>query len=306
VIMMKASSGDQVCRSLLQKAVRRGAVSVVEKTVINLIQKGELNWLRNRLGVVACEESWASISRLKFSLSENLLIEQYKDLSRSSKNKDAAGLGSLAFELSRGVETVLVKGDRCNKHIKIVAEGVKRPVDFWCWAKAQKADIPSLNFLSNSEVCFKLAGWPWDKAFAIASAYLYVLGELPQVELSESPEVLEFPYWVAIDKHTSAGKRALMKCADKFNLDKNTLGWIQFYLESAKCEKLQSSFWWEREKIWRLDSVGIGCGVADIIWDDISDFLQELLLTQALNVEADLNAAYASYSSTIKDQKSLI
>jgi hypothetical protein len=311
-MIMKASSGDQICRSLLQKAVRRGAVSVVEKTVISLIRTGELNWLKNRLGVVACEESWGNIGKLEFSVNESSLISQYKSLAGSSKNKNAAGLGSLAFELSRGVESVLVKGEADNKHINIVAEAIKRPGDFWCWVKTQKTDLSEIEFLNKSEVCFRLAGWPWDKAFAIASAYLFVRDEIPQVEVlprievGTSSSLLDFPYWVAVDKHTSLGKRALAKCADKFNLDKTTLGWIQFYLESSKCERLQYSVWWEREKSWRLASEGVGGGKAEIIWGNVSDYLKEFLFPHVVSIEADLNRACALYSSTIKDQDSLI
>lgn len=303
---IRTVTADQVCRSLLQKAVRRGALSVVEKAVIHLIQKGETTWLKNRLGVIAFEESWAYISRLQFTTSEDLLVKQYTGLAQSSKNKNAAGLGSLAYEFSRGVGTVLVKNDPANKHIKIVAEAIRRPEDFWAWVKKIKSDSGTLGFLEKAEIGFKLAGWPWDKAFALASAYLFICGEVQEVTIHNSLDSTEFPFWVAIDKHTSAGKIALVKCAEKFDLNKTTLGWIQFYLESAKCENLQASFWWEREKAWRLASEGVGGGKAEIIWRDTSDYLHSTLASQELTIKNDVDRSFNLYQTTLKDQKSLI
>lgn len=303
---IRTVTGDQVCRSLIQKAVRRGALSVVEKAVVHLIQKGEITWLKNRLGVIAFEESWAYTSRLQFTTSEDSLIKQYIDIAKSSKNKNAAGLGSLAYELSKGTETVLVRNDPTNKHIKIVAEAIKRPSDFWTWAKKTNPDEGTLGFLEKAEIGFKLAGWPWDKAFAIASAYLFVCGELQDLETNSSFDSIDFPYWVAIDKHTSAGKIALVKCSEKFDLNKTTLGWIQFYLESAKCENLQASFWWEREKAWRLTSEGVGGGKADIIWRETSDYLHSTLTSQEAAIKNDIEHSFNQHKTTLKNQKKLI
>ncbi|MDX9674781.1 hypothetical protein [Pseudomonas zeae] len=299
-------TGDQICRSLLQKAIRRGAVDVAESATIHLIQKGETAWLKNRLGVIAFEEAWAFAAKLQFTTNEQLLIKQYKELASSSKNKNAAGLGSLGYELSKGAGSVLVKNEPTNKHVKIIAEAVRRPDDFWRWVKQLKSDQEGLGFLEKAESGFKLAGWPWDKAFAIASAYLFVTDDVPVVTVFNYSPPASFPLWVAIDKHTTIGKRALAKCAEKFNLDKTTLGWIQFYLESAKCANLQPSPWWEREKSWRLETEGVGRGKAEIIWRDSSIFLHELLASQEAALKNELEHSSNQYQSTLKTQGNLI
>lgn len=303
---IRTVTGEQVCRSLLQKAVRRGAVAIAEKAAIHLIQKGETTWLKNRLGVIVFEEAWACVSKLDFTTNEGLLLNQYKDLASSSKNKNAAGLGSLAYEFSRGAEGVLVKGAPENRHIKIIAEAIRRPVDFWHWARQFKPGREGLDFLDKAEVGFKLAGWPWDKAFALASAYLFVSGEVPKITTSSVQGSMEFPFWVAIDKHTPAGKIALSKCSEKFNLSKTTIGWIQFYLESARCENLQASPWWEREKAWRLESEGVGGGKAEIIWRDISGFLHEILISQEKLIKGELDHSFDLYRTTLKNQDGLL
>ncbi len=303
---IRSVTDNQVCRSLLQKAVRRGAVSVVEKVVVHLLQKGEATWLRNRLGVIACEESWMYLGELTFTTNEEVLIKQYMDLASCSKNKNAAGLGSLAYELSKGVESVIVGDDINSKHIKIVAEAIRRPDDFWSWVKKNQMDSKGLKFLANAESGFKMAGWPWDKAFTLASAYLSTIGDIPQIVMNESSNSAFFPYWVAIDKHTSLGKRSLLKCAEKFSLDKGVLGWVQFYLESAKCENLQSSWWWEKEKKWRFESEGLGEGRAEAIWSDACVFLHELLFSKGLAIAEELDGSFDRYNKIMKNQGSLI
>lgn len=306
---MKKSStyrGDQICRSLLQKAVRRGAVDVAESATIHLIQKGETVWLKNRLGVITFEETWTLTRKLHFTTNEELLIKQYKELASSSKNKNAAGLGSLGYELSKGAGSILAKNEPTNKHIKIIAEAVRRPDDFWRWVRQLKSDEEGFEFLEKAESGFKLAGWPWDKAFAIASAYLFVTDDAPVLTTFNSLPPVNFPFWVAIDKHTSVGKKALAKCAEKFNLDKTTLGWIQFYLESAKCANLQPSPWWEREKSWRLETEGVGRGKAETIWRDSSSFLHELLASQETALKNELGNSSHLYQSTLKNQGNLI
>lgn len=299
-------TSDQNCRSLLQKAVRRGAVSVAEKATIHLIQKGEINWLKSRLGVVAIEESWTHIGKIQFTTNESLLIKQYAGLAKVSKNKNAAGLGSLAYELSKGVESVLVSKDPANKHIKVVAEAIKRPDDFWAWIKNSKTDEASAFFLERAEMGYKLAGWPWDKAFALACAYLFINCEVSEAAECTDTDTADFPYWVAIDKHTPEGKAALAKCSAELKINKTTLGWIQFYIESAKCQNLQASFWWEREKEWRLTSEGVGGGKAETIWSDASDYLRNDLSDKGHALKSDIDKSFELHQKTLKNQESLL
>ncbi len=303
---VKTFKTEQICRSLLQKSVRRGATSVTEKAAIHLIQKGDTAWLKNRLGVITFEESWTRVSELQFTTDESSLIKQYIDLSNISKNKDAAGLGSLAYELSKGVTSTISMRDPENKHIKIVAEAIKRPDDFWRWTKKIRLDTVGKNFLEKAELGHRLAGWPWDKAFALASAYLFVSHDIPEVTLQSPKEIIDFPFWVAIDKHTSTGKQALLKCSEKFNLNKTVIGWIQFYLESAKCENLETSPWWEREKSWRLESEGVGGDKSTIIWNNISDFIKEIVAAEASNIKEELEHSLITYKTIIKNQEKLL
>ena len=302
----RTSASDQICRSLLQKAVRRGAVEVAEKAAIHLIQKGDTNWLKNRLGVITFEEAWRHTDKIQFTTNETILIKQYTDIAQLPKNKNAAGLGSLGYELSKGINTVLAKNDKDNKHIKIIAEALARPDDFWQWIKNIHPDAPKCIFLKNAETGFRLAGWPWDKAFALASAYLFVTDTVSASEPDFPANTKNFPYWIAIDKHTSVGKRAISTCAEKLKINKTTLAWIQFYLESAKCENLQTSHWWEREKSWRLANEGIDEKKAQSIWLSASNLLHNLLEPTETEIKTELEKSLALHKKTLKHQKDLL
>ena len=48
----------QLCRSLLQKAVRRGCKDLVEATTRHLAEIGDYDWVRKRAAVITYEECW--------------------------------------------------------------------------------------------------------------------------------------------------------------------------------------------------------------------------------------------------------
>lgn len=277
-------STDQECRSLLQKAVRRGDVSVTEMAVIKLLALGDNNWLRARLGVIAFEECWHITPALDLMAEGSALLKEYRALALTDKNKDAAGLGIFGYELSEGGLSVLGMdgiGLDERREIKVVAEGMKRPVDYWRWVKSLNLLPERRESIRKAEVGYKLAGWPWDKAFAIAAAYLLATKEaLPAIHSSPTLSE-EFPYWVAIDKHTSKGKAVLSAVADKEGYSKNALGWVWFYMESAKVSNLVCSPWWASEIDWRLSEVGMSREGAQKIWKEVSPEIEGMLAISA-------------------------
>ncbi|MCB9250705.1 MAG: hypothetical protein H6613_20275 [Ignavibacteriales bacterium] len=87
----------QVEHSLLQKAVRRGQVEVVDKVVKYLLSVGDSRWLSKRLAVIIYEECWP----LGNQITEGNLLEQYKNLALTQKNKDACRVGYSCLSLQR-------------------------------------------------------------------------------------------------------------------------------------------------------------------------------------------------------------
>jgi len=91
--MNTVSITDQVMRSLLQKAVRRGNTEMVNSVLHYFIQTGQDKWIRNRLAVITAEECWPYLNKVNYSS----LTYHYNQLTTAIKNKDAAGLGSVAL-----------------------------------------------------------------------------------------------------------------------------------------------------------------------------------------------------------------
>ena len=106
------------CRSLLQKSVRRGDSLLTDKLIQHLNDAGEASWLKKRAGVIIFEECWPLANDLTNIHAFQQLL---KVATFTRKKKDAAGLGSLGFALSKGDASVLGYDPR-DKHIRIIAE----------------------------------------------------------------------------------------------------------------------------------------------------------------------------------------
>jgi hypothetical protein len=286
---------DQAARSLLQKAVRRGSTAVARATFRYLIaEKDDLIWLRSRLAVITFEEAWPYGVKATFGRLESEILGHYVALCRQTKNKDAAGLGSLAYALSRGDKTVLL-GDESDWHIRVVEKAMRARASFWDWiqAEAAPADERVQGLVAHALEGSKKAGWLWDKAFTFAAALLAVKGPIPEITYIDSTEPDPFPYWVSIDKHTPLGKEVVRAVANEVRIPPNTALWLSFYLESAVCNQMAESPWWEREKRWRFKKLGLLEAEATEIWARL-----RLLVAERLGPDADrLSLAISKYGN---------
>jgi hypothetical protein len=271
---------DQACRSLLQKAVRRGNAELTKVVAEHLVKTGDKEWLKNRLSVIVFEECWALGGNLKFTKDENI-TEALIKTAKSVKIKDAAGLGSLGYALSQEDFSVL-----CNlpsdRDIKIISEAIKRPHDFWEWVIRECPDEERLAIVYSAYKGFKRGGWPWDRAFMQAAAYLSVVENLPEVCCSESTlEIEKFPFWIAVDKHTPKGKEALREASKIFNIPYRQINWASFYCESAITNQSLTSYWWTREVDWRLSKVGLTLDTASKLWRLVSPTISEMIQVES-------------------------
>lgn len=269
VIRRASQDTDQTARSLVQKAVRRGD-SVVAEAAFRylLVEKNEFSWLRSRLGVVTFEEAWPYGEFVSFGRSETEIVGHYASLARAGKNKDAAGLGSLAYALSQDDSSVL-NGGEDDWYIRVVAKAIRSREQYWAWIRNESDGAPP-RAKAIAQKAFegsKKAGWPWDKAFTYAAALLAVRQPIPELQRG-SPQVStqQFPFWVAIDKHTPRGKVVLRSVAKENKLRANVVLCLSFYLESGVCLNLSPSPWWEREKDWRFGRLGLSATAAQELW----------------------------------------
>lgn len=303
MVMRKANlSTDQISRSLLQKAVRRGNVELTKKAISFIIKNNDFDWLRKRLAVVTFEECWPYGIYVSYEKDEEIISKHYLKIASAIKNKNAAGLGSLAYAFSRGDTTVL-KGEKEDKAIKTISEAIKRPKDFWNWAISQKINDKQEKLVEMADKGFRKAGWPWDRAFAQAAAYLAITGEIPDIVFKNEYNKDDFPFWTGIDKHTREGKAAIREAAKRIKFNCNKALWIGFYFESAICNEINNSFWWEREIIWRMSKLGLDIIEAKSIWARLKPIIIEILAEDVLKLRRKIMAEDTTIS--IKNQSKL-
>jgi hypothetical protein len=275
---------DQISRSLLQKAVRRGNTEVTKLAINCIIQNNDFDWLRKRLAVVTFEECWTYGLEVSYEKNEETVLNHYLKLASAVKNKEAAGLGSLAYSLSQGDMSV-IQGNKEDKAIKIVAEAIKRPNDFWGWARKQELTESQNLLVDRADKGFRKAGWPWDRAFAQAAAYLAITTSIPTTQFVQPNASNEFPLWIGIDKHTREGKVAIREAAKRIGFNANKALWLAFYFESAKCNAIEDSFWWSKEIAWRMSKLELSLAEAMTTWERIKPIVVELLKEETYKLQ---------------------
>jgi len=291
-LKQRKASTDQRLRSLLQKAARRGFTNVVERAVAQLDAIGDKTWLRSRAIVITFEECWPLAASLVITPELSSKLNALLSVTRSEKQKDAAGLGALAHAYRGGDRSVLdfVPDQRA---LKIVAEALERPTDFFNWAYAESRSQEATAIIRAAQKYLPAATWPWDKACILAGALLAASGEIPTIESVQPPQE-EFPYWAALDKHTAEGKAALREVAKQINARYRQLIWANFYCESAVVNKLLPSPWFDAERTWRFRRAGLSVELAEELWSRARPIVSQRLETEATALKQFVELRHAA------------
>ncbi len=304
--MYKAKAGThQDCRSLIQKAVRRGNSTLVAKVVRHLYEIGDKGWLKQRIGVIIAEECWPLLEQWELPSTPEATIDLLSRVAWSVKFKDAAGLGSLAYALSQGDTSVLSGSDE-DDDIRRVGEATKDPKQYWNSVISECSNDREVALIERAEKVYRKSGWPWDKAFTQAAAHLTVTDGIPKpqkVDKSNSEE--KFPFWAALDKHTPQGKTALRKVANQTRIPWRQLNWASFYFESAIVNNLAPSRWWKKEIEWRLGKAGLSVNEAQSIWAKARPLFVELLHHESEHLEQHIDNSIFDQDNSISDQLKL-
>ncbi len=273
----RKTSTDPRLRSLLQKAVRRGFVPVVERVAARLDAIGDTAWLRSRTVVITCEECWPLAASLSIDRHFRSKLETLSRVAEASKQKDAAGLGALAYAYHEG-DTSMLNVVQDQRALKITSEALARPKDFFAWATSQSPSVRSKEIIRSAEKYLPVATWEWDKACILATAFLSTNSETPTVDAVPAPQpASDFPYWAALDKHTDEGKAALHDVAKPVGATYRQLIWVSFYCESAQVNQLVPSPWFEAEREWRLRRAGLSWELAKELWERARLLIQRRL-----------------------------
>ena len=267
---------DAKYRSLLQKAVRRGNEELVYITsaIVATLASRDKNWFRTRAAIITFEDCWPLGAELVFNRKFYSKVAVLVKAARSIKAKDATGLGYLAYALAGNDHTVL-DGSADDRHIKIVAQGVQRPDDFWQWVERQKKSRDADALIENA-FQFRNAGRPRDRATILAAAYLAVASDIPLYYPSESTDQ-QFPYWVVFDKHTPQGQRVFRDIARDLYIPLHQLEWTSFYFEGAATNASIYSPWWGRFCRWRFNKINLPPEEAHLLWEPVEPQIKAAL-----------------------------
>lgn len=254
---------------------------MARRVALDLQQQGDRAWLRQRIPVIVYEECWPLATHIEFPLKLPDAIRDLTAVARSEKAKDAAGLGSLAYAYSQRDTSIQAEPGIDSQALRTVAKAIEEPEKFWAWLEPQCERENQSVFVSVTRQAHRKGGWPWDRAFMLAAAYLAVTGPIAEINISPNEPSEEFPFWIALDKHTSEGKRALRQVAQEFNVPASQLLWASFYCESALTNKCIESPWWTAERRWRLGKIGLTVDHAHTLWEKVRPTLTEILAEEA-------------------------
>lgn len=289
-------------RSLLQKAVRRGHTDLVLTTsaLLESLSSREKNWYRTRTAIITFEECWPLGSELIFNRKFHSKVAALIKVARTTKSRDAAGLGYLANALVEG-DTAVLNGTSDDKHVKILANAIKRPDDFWQWITARKAADEQMALVENARR-FRGEGMPRDRAVILAAAYLAVTGGVPSGN-QLPPADQAFPYWVAFDRHTTEGKLVLRDVARDLHIPPPQLEWTCFYFEGAKTNGEIQSKWWNRNCQRHFKKVGLPVEEAHLIWEPAKPQIIEALTGYSRDLQKEMYRWKLSNLKRIEDLK---
>jgi hypothetical protein len=266
-------SEHQLERSLLQKAIRRGNQELTEKVVAYLLAVNDMAWLKKRLYVITYEECWIYGSHI--SLNNNL--DEYKNLAVTVKNKNAAGLAALAGDYNSGnyVPDSTMPEHQLNA-IRSVANAIKNAPAFWQWVKKEPGYAANKNRIEMAEKAVSKAVFEIDKAMMYASAYLTVRESVPEIQFTQPINDRNFPYWIAIDKHTDRGRVMLTEAANRVGIDSYNGMILAFYLEGAKCNQISDSPYWDMISNWEFSHRGMTYSQAIDYWELMKPIIIDL------------------------------
>jgi hypothetical protein len=271
-----ASSPNDLERSLLQKAVRRGNVEVVEKVFGYLQYVGDFDWLRKRLAVIAYEECWTYADQLLYPTQPYKLLNEYRTLTTTIKNLNADALASLAVKVSEGESSALVGSKKDQKAIQSVANAIKKPEEFWDWIKSEPDYKKNAKRIDAAERDIDKANFEGDKAMMLAAAYLALRYPIPETKFTNPNNDPDFPYWIAIDKHTSLGKSIYSQACQSINIWPTRGLKIGFYLEGSVVNQMANSPFWDLVKKWKMNQITYSIKDAEDIWNKLKPILIEL------------------------------
>ena len=158
--------------------------------------------------------------------------------------------------------------------IQVISNAIKTPSQFWKLVEKDPR-YPTNKFkIEEIKRALPKATIEDDKDMFYAAAYFTLEGNVPVVKTIE-PVTTEFPYWVGVDRHTEAGKKVLVKAAEKAGVAYYDGLRLSFYLEGAVCNQISDSPYWERLAKWQIKRMGMTDAQALEYWEKMKPIMIE-------------------------------
>jgi len=271
-----SSSPFELERSLLQKAVRRGNNYVIDKVFRYLLLNDNKLWLKKRLVVMGYEECWSFANKININCSNYELLEQYKTLARTIKNKNADGLADLARKLNEYEYSALVGNEQEQKAIQSVANSMKYPEKYWKWIRTQPLYREHKFRIEQAKRDVNKKTISDDSSMMYAAAYLATKYPIPETQSMDPDNDSNFPYWIAVDKHTSVGREIYIEACRSIDLPAVRGMHLGFYLEGGVCNQVANSPFWDHMVNWYLNHIHFTMDEAREKWEELKPILIDL------------------------------
>jgi len=291
---------DARYRSLLQKAVRRGHVDLVITAGAYLEAVGDPGWFEQRTSVIVLGECWPLSGRTVFTKAFHSKLAALVRAAQTRKDRDAAGLGFLAYALAQNDRTTLAEAQD-DRTLKLLAQAVQRPTKFWEWIAAQPCPEDRRRFIRRVAAAAR-GNRPHDEAVAQAAAHLALTAPLPDTPAAAPPGAT-FPYWVVFDRHTAPGQRALRDVARDLHLKPAQLEWCFYVYAGSLSNGDGPAAWWERYCRWGFSRNELRPEEAGLIWEPAGRQLADALAADAHALQAELYAWKLAHRDRVEHLK---
>lgn len=278
---------DAHYRSLLHKAARRGYSEWIITTgaLIDSMGKPAAAWLERRSAVIIFAECWPLGSELRFTKGIHSKVAALTSLATAQKNRDATGLGFLAYVLDKG-DTSALDDSPGEKPLRWMARAIRNPSGFWNWVSEHGAGRDRKTVIDNA-FRFQEGDRPHDRAVSMAAVYL-ALTESPPVIQPAPPPQEAFPFWIVFDRHTPEGNRVLKDIARDLHIPLPHLEWAHFYCEGSIANAETSSSWWQAYCRWHFRRIGLLPEEILLLWEPAREQMRAALAEDSQRLQSEL------------------
>lgn len=256
---------DSECRSLLQKAVRRGHPVLVSKVAAHLWRNGGEEWLKRRTAVILAEECWPLLKQMPAEPTLPTLVGLLAQATTSRKRKDAFGLAGLRgyWEQDKRHRPALSPQSLAVLEDMVATSHLGRRL--WPSLRERASSSDAMTMVEAAHRSSRRMTGEFDKALMAAAAIAAIHYGTPDVPRSDV--VLPLPPFVALDRHTGPGKLALLELSGSTGVSLDVLYTLNFWCEGASLNEEVDSELHRAVKQDALNSIGMTADEAQALWN---------------------------------------